>query len=139
MANAHNKTQPTNTDVVEFLATLEDQGQRADSERLIALMHKISNEPPVMWGPSIIGFGSHHYKYESGREGDSPAIAFSPRKGKLALYIVNDATKYPEITKRLGKHKTSKACIYITKLEDVDMDILEELITAGYNDTTGAR
>lgn len=138
MTNAKNKTVPTNADVVEFLATIEDQKQRADSERLIDLMHKISGEPPVMWGPSIIGFGTYHYKYESGREGDSPDIAFSPRKGKIALYITDDATKYPEITKRLGKYKTSKACLYITRLADVDLDALEELIKAAYSDTVKA-
>ncbi len=138
MTNANNKTQPTNTDVIDFLASVEDQKQRADSEHLIDLMHKISGKPPVMWGPSIIGFGLYHYTYDSGREGDMPEIGFSPRKGKIALYITDDSTKYPEITTRLGKFKTSKACLYINKLEDVDVDVLEELIKAAYGDATKA-
>lgn len=138
MTNANNKTQPTNTDVIDFLTSIEDQKQRADSERLIDLMHKVSGKPPVMWGPSIIGFGLYHYKYDSGREGDMPEIGFSPRKGKIALYITDDATKYPEITTRLGKFKTSKACLYINKLEDVDADVLEELVKAAYSDATKA-
>lgn len=132
----HNKTMPTNADVIDFLATLTDQKQRTDSEQLITIMQNITHELPVMWGPSIIGFGTHHYKYDSGREGDVPDIGFSPRKGKIALYITDDANKFPEIRTRLGKHKTSKACIYINHLEDVDVDVLEELITTSYKDTT---
>lgn len=132
---SENKTQPTSADVLNFLATsVDSERQRQDSEQLIDLMQKISSKPPVMWGPSIIGFGSMHYKYESGREGDMPEIGFSPRKGKLSLYILDDATKYPELRERLGKHKISKACIYINKLADVDMQALEELIEAGYKD-----
>lgn len=133
-----NKTVPTNSDVLEFLANLEDDQQRKDSETLIALMQKISGKPPVMWGPSIIGFGQRHYKYESGHEGDMPDIGFSPRKGKLSLYILDDASKFPDIQDRLGKHKTSKACLYINKLSDVDMNVLEALIRAGYQDSTRA-
>lgn len=136
---SENKTKPTNADVLEFLATkVDNDQQRQDSEILIEIMHKISGEPPVMWGPSIIGFGKSHYKYESGREGDVPVLGFSPRKGKLSLYITDDATKYSEIRERLGKHKISKACIYINKLTDVDKNVLEELIAAGFNDPTKA-
>lgn len=132
---AQNKTVPTNANVLEFLANFDD-GQRKDSETLITLMQKISGKPPVMWGPSIIGFGHYHYKYASGREGDVPAIAFSPRKGKMVLYITDNATKYQDITNRLGKHKTSKACIYINKLSDIDLKALEDLVRAAYHDTT---
>lgn len=136
---SENKTKPTNADVLEFLATQVDSDQqRQDSEILIDIMQKISGEPPVMWGPSIIGFGKSHYKYESGREGDVPVLGFSPRKGKLSLYITDDSTKYPKIRERLGKHKISKACIYINKLADIDMNVLEELIAAGFNDPTKA-
>ena len=134
MSNAKIQTVPTTADVLEFLARVEDDQQRRDSEVLIEMISRISGEPPVLWGPTIIGFGSYHYKYESGREGDMPLIAFSPRKGKLTLYVMNDATKYADILARLGKHKLSKACLYITKLADVDMKVLEELITAAYND-----
>lgn len=138
MPKTTNKTLPTDADVLDFLATLSDREQRADSEILIGMMQEISGKPPVMWGPSIIGFGSSHYKYASGREGDVPELGFSPRKGKLALYITDDATKYPHIRDRLGKHKTSKACIYITRLSDVNADALKDLIYAAYTDTTKA-
>ncbi len=136
MSKAKIQTVPTTADVLEFLARLEDDQQRRDSEMLIKLMHEISGKPPVMWGPAIIGFDSYHYKYESGREGDMPIIAFSPRKGKLTLYIINETTKYSGIFERLGKHKTSKACLYINKLADVDVRVLEELIGAAYRDAS---
>lgn len=126
-----NKTVPTTATVDSFLATVSQQ--RADEAReLIRMMERISGHPAVMWGPSIIGFGSYHYRYESGREGDMPLIAFSPRKAQLVLYVLDDATNYTEILGRLGKHKTSKACLYITKLADVDAAVLEELVTAAH-------
>lgn len=134
MTNAKIQTVPTAADVLEFLARVEDDQQRRDSETLVELMSKVSGEPPVLWGPAIIGFGSYHYKYDSGREGDMPLIAFSPRKGKLTLYIINEATHYTDFLDRLGKHKTSKACLYINKLADVDMKVLEALVEAAYND-----
>lgn len=135
MTNAKIQTIPTNADVLEFLTNVPEQ-QQIDSQTLIEIMHKISGQPPVMWGPAIIGFGTHHYKYESGREGDMPDIAFSPRKGKLTLYITDNAEKYPEIREQLGKHKVSKGCVYINKLADVDLSVLEKLIKAGHTDTT---
>lgn len=136
MANTQNKTIPTTSNVLDFIAQLGDKQQQKDSQTLIALMQKISGKPPVMWGPSIIGFGMVHYKYESGREGDMPLLGFSPRKGKLSLYITDNAEKYPEIRVRLGKHKISKACIYINKLSDINLSVLEELIQAAHSDTT---
>lgn len=138
MSKANIQTVPTTADVQEFLAQLDDDTQRRDSHTLISLMHKASNKPPVMWGPSIIGFGTYHYKYASGREGDMPEIAFSPRKGKLVLYLTNDAASYLPIRERLGKHKVSKACLYINTLSDVDMHVLDELITVAYKDTPAA-
>lgn len=135
MASSQNKTLPTTQDVFDFLAGIDNKQQK-DSQTLIEIMQKISNKPPVMWGPGIIGFGTLHYKYESGREGDIPQLGFSPRKGKFSLYITDNAQKYPEIRARLGKHKISKACIYIQKLSDVDIHVLEELILAAYRDTT---
>lgn len=119
---------------MEFIGQLEDVQQQRDSETLVNVMQAISGKPPVLWGPAIIGFGMYHYKYASGREGDMPRIAFSPRKGKLVLYITNDATKYADIRERLGTHTTSKACLYITKLADVEVSVLRELIAAAYND-----
>lgn len=136
MSTSENQTRPTSADVAEFLAGIEDPQQSKESQELIDIMHTISGKPPVMWGPSIIGFGSIHYKYDSGREGDMPVIGFSPRKGKFSLYITDNADKYPEIRKRLGKHKTSKACIYINRLADVDSAALKELIEAGFRDST---
>ena len=136
MTNAKIQTVPTTADVGEFLAQIEDEQQRQDSEKLVELMSKVSGEPPVLWGPAIIGFGSYHYKYESGREGDMPLIAFSPRKGKLTLYVFSyNADDYVDILSRLGKHKTSKACLYINKLADVDMSVLKELIEVAYKDS----
>jgi hypothetical protein len=132
--SSENKTIPTTTDVVDFLSTLDDEQQRRDSETLVALMERISSKPPVMWGPSIIGFGSYHYRYDSGREGDMPKIGFSPRKGKFALYITDDAEKYRDEFEGLGKYKTSKGCIYINKLADVDVDKLKVLITKAYKE-----
>lgn len=134
MSNAKIQTIPTNADVLEFLARLKDGQQRRDSETLVELMQQISGELPILWGPAIIGFGSYHYKYATGREGDMPRIAFSPRKGKLVLYIANDLTKYSDILDHLGKYKTSKACLYITRLADVDMKILEAFIKVAYED-----
>lgn len=136
MTNKQNKTIPTTKNVLDFLAGLEDKQQQKDSQTLIAMMQKISGKPPVMWGPSIIGFGQLHYKYESGRQGDMPMLGFSPRKGKFSLYITDNAEKYPEIRERLGKHKISKACIYINKLSDINQSVLEELIQAAHSDTT---
>lgn len=129
-----NKTTPTNGTVESFLASVASDEQRRDSEMLVKMMQAISGQPAVMWGPSIIGFGSYHYTYASGREGDMPLIAFSPRKGKLVLYVLDDATKYADILARLGKHKTSKACLYINKLADIDVAVLEELIGEAYRD-----
>ena len=134
MSHAHNKTVPTTADVLDFVAQLQDDQQRQDSEVLMSLMSKISGKPPVMWGSAIIGFGRYHYTYATGREGDMPIIAFSPRKGKLVLYVMNQAANYSEILGRLGRHETSKACLYITKLADVDLAVLEELIGAAYAD-----
>ncbi len=136
MNKAQNQTVPTTVDVLDFLAQLDDDSQRNDSHALIELMQRISGEAPVMWGPAIIGFGSYHYKYQSGREGDMPLIAFSPRKGKLVLYVVDDLMQYESIREHLGKHKISKACLYINKLADVDMKVLEVLVDAAYKDAT---
>lgn len=139
MSGAKIKTVPTNADVMEFIARLDDNQQQRDSETLVSLMQRVSGEPPVLWGTAIIGFGTYHYIYASGREGDMPRIAFSPRKGKLVLYLTNDAKKYESICERLGKHKTSKACVYINKLTDVDEGVLKELIGTAYQDMSEGR
>ena len=127
---ATNKTQETDASVDAFLAGVADEGQRRDADTLIALMQRLSGYPPRLWGPSIIGFGSYHYKYDSGREGDSLRIGFSPRKGQTVLYIVDGFPRHADIMARLGKHKTGKSCLYIKRLSDVDGTVLEELCKA---------
>ena len=125
---ADNKTKPTKLSVAAFIDTLTDPVRRSDAKALIKLMQNAAGEKPRMWGPSIIGFGSYHYKYESGREGDMPVIAFSPRKAATVLYGVNGFGEAKALLARLGKHSTGKGCLYIKKLADVDQHILETLI-----------
>ena len=125
---AENKTKPTNVAAVDFIAAVPDPVRRADAEVLREMMERLSGEPATMWGPSIIGFGSCHYKYESGREGDMPRIGFSPRKAEQVLYLSTDYPRHAELMARLGKHKTSKACLYVRKLADVDLAVLEEMM-----------
>ncbi len=126
------KTKPTKANVDEFLAKVEDETQRADSRVILDIMRKISGEPPVMWGPTMIGFGQYHYKYESGHEGDSFRIGFSPRKGQMSLYFMPGVCKFQNYLAKLGKHKMGKACLYIKKLADVDVNVLREMIEAAY-------
>ena len=121
------KTKPTSEDVAAFFATLNDE-QRHDSEQLTAMMQGITGEPAVMWGSSIVGFGSRHLVYASGRELDWMRIGFSPRKGKLSIYGSLAIDDYADDLKNLGKHKTGKGCLYIAKLADVDMTVLEKVI-----------
>jgi hypothetical protein len=123
---AANKTMETDADVATYVAGVADAGQRADAEALIAMMSRLSGEPPKMWGPSIVGFGTHRYRYESGREGEICRIGFSPRKGKTVLYGMGVQTN-TDILARLGKHATGKGCLYLKRLSDVDLAVLEEL------------
>tara|TARA_Y100000815_G_scaffold214681_1_gene199700 strand:- start:1458 stop:1874 length:417 start_codon:yes stop_codon:yes gene_type:complete len=126
---AENKTQPTDASVDVFLDAVDHPVRRADGKALCETMRRLSGHDPVMWGPSIIGFGSYHYRYDSGREGDFLRIGFSPRKANLALYLFLGPEK-DEILSRLGKHKRGGGCLYISKLADVDGAVLEELIGA---------
>lgn len=123
-----NKTRPTTDDVSAFLDAVEDDGKRADAHRVSELMGSISGEPPVMWGSSIVGFGTYHYRYDSGREGDAPAVGFSPRKANLTLYITGGFEEHADVLERLGKHKLGKGCLYIKRLSDVDESALSDLI-----------
>jgi hypothetical protein len=125
---ADNKTKPTKFSVAAFIDALTDPVRRSDAKALIKLMRNAAGEKPRMWGPSIIGFGSSHYKYESGREGDAPVIAFSPRKAATVLYGVTGFGEASALLAKLGKHSTGKGCLYIKKLADVDQQILETLI-----------
>ena len=124
---AENKTEPTKLSVVAFIDALTDQTRRADAKALVKLMQSASGEKPKMWGASIIGFGSYHYKYDSGREGDMPLIGFSPRKAAMVLYNMAACSDSDVLLKKLGKHTGGKACLYIKKLADVDQKVLETL------------
>ncbi len=127
-----NKTKPETKSVAAFLAEVEPAG-RADEGRVLAdLFTRASGQEPVMWGPSIIGFGTHHYRYESGHEGDSPRVGFSPRKAKLVCYLKLDSVGATPLLARLGKHGTGKGCLYINKLSDIDLSVLEELVADSY-------
>ena len=125
-----NKTQANEKSVTGFLEKVEPQKRKEDAFTLLTIMKEISGEEAKMWGKSIIGFGTYHYKYESGREGDFLRIGFSPRKTALSLYIMSGFSRYDQLMKKLGKHKTGKACLYIKKLEDVDIVVLKELMEA---------
>jgi len=123
-----NKTKPTEQSVSAFIEALPDATKRADAKALVKLMQSAVGEKPKLWGPSIIGFGSCHYKYDSGREGDMPLIAFSPRKAATVLYSVTASSDAETLLAKLGKHTTGKGCLYIKKLEDVDQKVLESMI-----------
>jgi len=125
---SENKTKPTASSVAAFVDAVTDPTRRADAKALVKLMQSATGEKPKMWGPSIIGFGSRHYKYESGREGEMPVIAFSPRKAATVLYGVIGSAEAKALLAKLGKHSTGKGCLYIKKLADVDQRILESLI-----------
>jgi len=121
---AENKTKATKVSVAAFIDTITDQNRRADAKALVKLMQKAAGEKPKMWGPSIIGFGSYHYTYDSGREGDMPVVAFSPRKAATVLYGLSDSEA---LLPKLGKHTRGKGCLYIKKLADVDQKVLETM------------
>lgn len=131
MATA-NKTVETDASVEAFLARVEPPQRVADARVLIALMTEISGEAPRLWGPSIIGFGSVHYRYASGREGDSPGIAFSPRKAELVLYVGASNPPIAALLEGLGKHKTGKGCLYVKKLADVDAGVLKAVVATAW-------
>jgi len=125
---AENKTRPTKLSVAAFVGAIADASRRADAKALVKLMQSASGEKPQMWGPSIIGFGSHHYRYESGREGDMPLVGFSPRKAATVVYGVIGSSDSKTLLAKLGKHSTGKGCLYIKKLADVDQEVLNAMI-----------
>ena len=125
---AKNKTTETESSVTDFINAVEDTAKRNDSFELVKIMQKESGFEPKMWGPGIIGFGSYHYKYASGHEGDAPLVAFSPRKAAISLYCYTTTENKEELLSKLGKHKASKGCIYIKKLTDIDTEILRKII-----------
>ena len=123
------KTKKTSGDVHAYIAGIENEQRRQDTEAVLKMMKGITRADPVMWGDSIVGFGSYHYVYASGREGDWPLTGFSSRKQALTLYIMAGFARYEELLGTLGKFKTGKACLYIKSMEDVDRKVLRELIT----------
>ena len=125
---AKNKTTETNSSVTEFVNKVENEVKRNDSFKLIEIFKSITGFEPKMWGPTIIGFGNYHYKYESGHEGDAPLAGFSPRKDSLVLYFASEYEDREVLLSQLGKHKSSKACVYVKKLSDIDVKILEVMI-----------
>jgi hypothetical protein len=125
---ADNKTKPTQLSVAAYIAALTTETQRADAKALIKLMESATGEKPKMWGPSIVGFGSYHYTYESGREGDMPLDGFSPRKAATVLYGMRGSSDSESLLAKLGKHTTGKGCVYIKKLADVDQKALAALV-----------
>lgn len=135
---ADNKTRQTETSVPRYLAAIEHEGRRKDCESLVKLMSKATKEPAKMWGPSIVGFGSYHYVYDSGREGDSLLVGFAARKGEIALYGLKSAADAEALLEKLGKHKAAKACIYVKSLADLDLKILEKLVASAAKETRRA-
>src|SRR5262245_56863489 len=124
---AENKTKPTSVNAASFLKRVDNEQKRKDSHELLALMEDVTGEPATMWGPSIVGFGKYHYKYESGREGDAPLSGFSPRKQNLVLYL-GPGLQDNKLLAKLGRHKTGKGCLYLNKLDDIDRTVLRELV-----------
>ena len=127
---AENKTKATESSVADYLAAIEDEDRRKDCEALCELMAKATKQPPKMWGTSIVGFGSYHYRYESGREGDSCLVGFSSRKGDISVYGLVGSPEREELLGMLGKYKTGKGCLYIRTLSDIDLKVLGQLVAS---------
>lgn len=131
MSKYETKTKPTERAVEDFIASVEDPVRRADAATVDAMMRRVSGEEPRMWGPTIIGYGEYHYKYDTGHEGDAPRLGFSPRKAELVLYVLEygegDKTEEEALLERLGKYRRGKTCLYVKRLSGVDTDVLEKL------------
>jgi hypothetical protein len=135
MAKYQAKTTETELSVKDFIKKIADEQRQKDALTIVDIMEKQSGFPAKMWGPAIIGFGSYHYVYDSGHEGDAPLVGFSPRKTEFALYLSSEFDKSEELLAKFGKHKTAKACIYIKKIEDINVDILKKMIAASFKHT----
>jgi hypothetical protein len=127
---AENKTKVTEQSVDAHLAAIPDESRRKDCEQLAKLMARATKEPARMWGTAIVGFGSYHYRYDSGREGDSCLVGFAARKGDISIYLTSDFPGAEELRAKLGKHKMAKACLYVRTLGDIDLKVLEKLVAA---------
>ena len=125
---AKNKTRPTRASVTAFMSAIGDPGMRADAKKVAAMMRSATGKRATMWGPGIVGYGSYHYRYESGREGDFMITGFSPRKQALTVYIMPGFSHFEDLMSKLGKYRTGKSCLYIRRLADVDEAVLERLI-----------
>ncbi len=131
---SENKTKATDNSAADLIAAVENPTRRADAQELLSLFQRVTGFEPVVWGSSIIGFGRYHYRYASGHEGDYLATGFAPRKTNLVVYIMPGYGDYGEVLDRIGKYKKGKSCLYINKLDDIDLDVLEELIRRGLAD-----
>ena len=125
---AENKTKPTKASVAAYLAAIKDEIRRKDCEALAKLMTKATKQKPTMWGPSIVGFGSYHYKYDSGREGDSCLLGFASRKADITIYGVVDFPAREKLLAKLGRHKVTGGCLYVRRFDDIDPKVLEQLL-----------
>ncbi len=132
IASPKSKTTQNNTTVKKFIASLDDEQSAADCHVLIEMMQRISGHEPKMWNIGTIGFDTYHFKYDSGREGDCQIIGFYPRKGKITVYLMDGTVRYSELLAQLGKHTTSRVCIYIKRLSDVELPILEQIVQRSY-------
>jgi hypothetical protein len=131
---AVNKTKATAVNVTEFIQNIDNEVKRNDSFQLVEIYKSISGFEAKMWGPTIIGFGSYHYKYASGHQGDMPIAAFSPRKDAIVFYISDEIENREQLLEKLGKHKTGKVCVYVKKLTDIDLTVLKKLVMATIED-----
>jgi hypothetical protein len=131
---AENKTKPTRSSVTAFLNKIKDKQLRDDCFAILEMMQKVSNSEPVMWGSAIIGFGTYHYVYESGREGDTVLIGFSPRKQNISIYLMGGLTKVENELSKLGEYKTGKGCLYIKSLSDVNVEVLKKLFAKAFKE-----
>lgn len=136
MAHEPNKTVPTGADVEAFIERVEHPVRRRDAERLIALMSRVTGEQPRMWGPTIVGFGTYHYRYPSGREGDMGAAGFSPRKTATTVYLPDGVDAHAELLESLGPHTLGKGCLYLKDLDSVDLGVLEEVVRRSFATVT---
>lgn len=136
MADGANKTTSSDDGVDAFLDAVPDERRRQDARLLVELMREATGQPPALWGTSIVGFGSRHYRYESGREGDVAAVGFSPRKAQTVLYLTGDLVGYHDLLARLGQHRTGKGCVYLKRVADVDVAVLREVIARSYRSAT---
>lgn len=132
---AENKTKPTAASIAGYIASRANDEQRADCAELMALLKKITRQPPKMWGPSIVGYGVYHYTYESGRTGEAPLAGFAIRGRELVVYLLVEGAKQQALLAKLGKHKMSKACLYFKRLADLDKSVLEQLVVNSIAET----